>query len=110
MAVVTFTIIDEDDRHFGARYTGQSSDPGTPDFILNNAVILKSLEQVSTGVFSHHDRWEEKYHAPKPHDKRTANNRDDDHERMNVHSATENKRLKYNIVQYTSDPDQNQHV
>ena len=36
--------------------------------------------------------------------------RDDDYERMNVHSAAENKRLKYNVVQYTSDPDQNQHV
>src|SRR5262249_5863359 len=29
---------------------------------------------------------------------------------MNVHSATENKRLKYNVVQYACHPDENQHV
>ena len=44
MAVVTFTIIDEDDRHFDARYTVQSADQGTADFALNNAVILQFLE------------------------------------------------------------------
>ena len=46
----------------------------------------------------------------KPRMERAADNRDDDHERTNVHSATENKGLKYNVVQYTGDPDQNQHI
>ena len=64
MAVVTFTIIDEDDRHFDARYTVQSADQGTADFALNNAVILQFLEQGFHGGLYHHDRWDGKYHAP----------------------------------------------
>jgi hypothetical protein len=64
MAVVTYTIIDEDDRHFGARYTVQSADQGTADFALNNAVILQFLEQGFHGGLYHHDGWDGKYHAP----------------------------------------------
>src|SRR5262245_66467098 len=77
---------------------------------LNNAVTLQFLERGFHGDLYYHDRWDGKYHAPQTHDQRAADNRDDDYERMNVHNATENKRLKYNVVQYTSDPDQNQHI
>ena len=58
------TIIDEGDRHFGTRYTVQSTDQGKANFALNNAVILQFLEQSFYGGLYHHDRWDGKYHAP----------------------------------------------
>ena len=77
---------------------------------LNHAVILQLLEQGLYSGLYYHDCRDGKYHAPQTHDQRAADNRDDDHEWMNVHSTTENKGLEYNIVQNMSDPDQKQHI
>ena len=76
----------------------------------NDAIIFQFFKEGLNRSFDYDHGGNGEQHAPQTHDERAADNRDDNHEWMNVRCAAEDEWLKNNIVQYMHNHDQDQHI
>src|SRR5262245_59754922 len=65
----------------------------------NDAIIFQFFKESGNRSFDYDHRGNGEQHSPQTHDERAGDDRDDNHQWMNVHGAAKDEGLEHDIVQ-----------